>query len=291
MDKTAYPILVAKRILRELSTLSERVHTGFLGVQKQIESIAKEQQAKNKREQCYPPLVRAEVQVPPAIQDKKEASKARNERRERIKVLIEAATFVAILGYALLVYFQWKEMIAATDAATTALEESRKNRQQAEKSLMATIEQFHLDQRAWVGITDISIKNVVSPGHRFVWIGYVQNSGKTPSLNTVMLFKYRTFLKNEPPSFVYDEPTKEPRGKMSLMPSMKISIGGHENLEDTPLTEPQVRAMQEGVTQMYVFGKIEYDDVFKIPHCTHVCAWVDRDLSTTHPCQAYNDAN
>jgi hypothetical protein len=51
-------------------------------------------------------------------------------------------TLVAVVAYAILTYQQWKEMIAATGAATTGVEESRKNRQQSEQSFVQTLGQM-----------------------------------------------------------------------------------------------------------------------------------------------------
>jgi hypothetical protein len=247
----------------------------------------------------------SDPQKPAPIQDAETysdcASEASDEKRNpkrpsstRGEITISILTAAIVATYVASSYFSCRQM----GLTEKALEQSkidnanaiRAQQTIAEKTLGATVEQFRLDQRAWVGVTDISIKSTIVPGRRFVWIGYVQNSGRTASLNTVMQFKYRTFPKGETPRFIYGKLT-EPQGEIALQPSMKISIGGHEDPKDSPLTELQVRAMQEGITRMYIFGRIEYDDIFGFPHHTHVCAWLDSDLATTHPCRIYNDAN
>jgi len=83
MDDTAQFVLIAKRILRELRGLSESVSAGFLGIQKQIESIAEQQQPKEEHQQS-PPILRAELQIPQSI---KVIGKARTQRKHAVNTL------------------------------------------------------------------------------------------------------------------------------------------------------------------------------------------------------------
>jgi hypothetical protein len=281
----------------KLSVLARQILAAIRNIGSALQEQNKKNADANKRaemKQSVIPEVRVDVvHLPPTTETQESAREASKDRTyKRCNVWISGLTFIAVVIYAGLAYEQWRAMANAADAAFDAVHEARQSRQQATRVLDATIEQFRLDQRAWLSVTDISIKNTVTPGKRFVWIGYIQNTGKTPALNAIVLFKSKTFLKGETPKFVYDGTANQLPGRMVLAPSVKISVFGHENLIDLPLTVPQVEAMRAGVTTMYIYGKIEYDDIFKEKRrTTHVCAWLDTDLATTHPCNIYNDAD
>lgn len=184
----------------------------------------------------------------------------------------------------------FSQMMAQTVHQTTAQLQSAKA---AEGAVKAAQNQMRVDQRAWVGVTDISIKNPIVAGQKFVWMGQIENSGKSPALNTKILFYSHTALRGEPSSFIYPNIPSDPEeyGTTVIEPSSKFHIGGYERPDDPVLTEVQVRALQDGTTRMYIYGKIRYQDIFRVWHRTHVCAWVAPDLKETHPCSTYNDAN
>lgn len=193
-------------------------------------------------------------------------------------------------GWSAILNINWlaRSMDWSQKVSKKAMESSE---QQSQKALQASIDQFRRDQRAWVGVTDVSIKDPVLAGHKFVWIGYVANSGKTPSLETKILAYYKTGFGKTPPEFTYP-PLDEPQGVMVIQPGSKFSLNGHERADDPVLTEEQVQALKDGVTRMYIYGTIEYRDVSTSNvHTTHWCVWMGSDLANTHPCDTYNDAN
>jgi hypothetical protein len=119
MDNFRREILVVRqKILGELRSLN----VTLLGVQKQVETVAKEQQAKNEREQSQP-VVRAELQVPPAIHTQNVASDAPNERRDKIKTWIEVATLFAVVAYAIINYHMLCQMRKANKTASDSFDE------------------------------------------------------------------------------------------------------------------------------------------------------------------------
>ena len=67
MDTSTKFILIAKRILRELIALSRAVSTGFLGLQKQVEAIGKQQQSKKTADDNPLPPVVSVLTTPAAI--------------------------------------------------------------------------------------------------------------------------------------------------------------------------------------------------------------------------------
>lgn len=182
-------------------------------------------------------------------------------------------------------------MTNAVKTMQQQVDQIKRSANAAEGAVHATRDQMRLDQRAWVGITEIDIKDPIAVGKPFVWVGYIENSGKTPALAIRMLFRYRTALGTNYPRFTYGATTHRRSAIIVLQPSSKISIGGHATSSDPNLTAAQINALRTGLTRMYIFGEISYEDIFGVRHTTRVCAWVDPDLQNTHPCAAYNDAD
>jgi hypothetical protein len=119
---------------------------------KQTEEIRKTYQA-GETKKSPPPEVTVLNHLPESIEihhNAKDTSDERNYRRASF--FVTALTLGAIVVYADLVNLQYREMISATKAAQQALTEARLNRLQADKAFTATVDQFHLDQRAWVSI-------------------------------------------------------------------------------------------------------------------------------------------
>jgi hypothetical protein len=108
--------LIAKRILREVGVLNQAVRAWFLVIQKQVETVAKEQDAQNERTPTLP-VVRPEINTSPPISTEQEAREARNEKRDKWKVRIEAATFLSVLAYAII---NWNMLCKMTEANKTA---------------------------------------------------------------------------------------------------------------------------------------------------------------------------
>jgi len=136
------------------------------------------------------PNARVELYVPPSVIESYKAQQAKSHGLEKRRFAVEILTFLAIVAYAIIAYYQWSSLREATqaskksaDAATSAARiagdtlksgnESSKNilaemgkqsaamqkaadaaKNQADTStraLNATIAQSRLDQRAWLG--------------------------------------------------------------------------------------------------------------------------------------------
>src|ERR1017187_3360175 len=91
MENPSQFVLIAKRILREFIVLGRVISAGFSGVQKQVETVAKEQQAKNENEKTSP-VMRAILEVPNAEKAQNERTKTEEKWLNRWKTLIETGT-------------------------------------------------------------------------------------------------------------------------------------------------------------------------------------------------------
>ncbi len=193
---------------------------------------------------------------PKSIETHQSAEDTKHERRyKRWTLFVASLTLVAIVGYAVLVYLQYKEMIDATSAAQQAVQESRLNRRLSEKALNATVDQFKVDQRAWVYIMGVTLsKSYSESAEGQITIG-VANSGKTPAINTAVS-EY---------SFGADKPATMKRnpdiGRIVIAPGVKSNT--------MMLAIPRTPAK----STIYVHFVIEYWDVFGNRRTTTFCGY------------------
>jgi hypothetical protein len=129
-------IVLSRKILAEMRGLA----LTLLGVQKQIEAVAKEQQAKNQREQT-PPVMRAILEVPDAEKAQNKGTKTEKKWLNRWKTLIETGTLAAIVAYACINHRQLNEMKRTSDAAKEAAD-----------TAWNALQDSRIIQRPWIGI-------------------------------------------------------------------------------------------------------------------------------------------
>jgi hypothetical protein len=147
----------------------------------------------------------------------------------------------------------------------------------SQQSLQATIDNFHEDQRAWVGIAGnghIST-SIVDGSPLKVHIDF-QNFGKTPAFNERGIAKILTHPNSVPlPSFdTYS--LVEASAPITLMPGVSAGVTIETN---TPSAEGNVIIMDKtmitsidgGAMEVYLYGSQWYDDAFKKPHRTDFC--------------------
>ena len=154
-----------KDLRKALSDLKSALH-------KQTEAIRESQRATNK-EQGPPPAVTVLNNLPSSIEIHHNEKDTRDERNyRRFTWFVTTLTLGAIVIYSVFVFMQLEQMIAATVAAEFSVKEARLARRQADKVFANAVEQFHLDQRAWIGVQLEASSN----GFRVK----MQNTGKTP---------------------------------------------------------------------------------------------------------------
>jgi hypothetical protein len=139
----------------------------------------------DQREQTPPPdvIVQVHQHFPDSIEINQKAKAAQYEWNYKfISVSVAAASVGIIVIYATLVYWQYREMIKATIATKQAVVEAKLNRRQAETAYQASVEQFHVDQRPWIGVVDSRIGHFAYHEDYIVEI-QITNSGKQPALH------------------------------------------------------------------------------------------------------------
>jgi hypothetical protein len=185
---------------------------------------------------------------------------------------------------------QTNRIIAADERLATAMENSVK---EAGKSLDATIDNFHLDQRAWIGpnemlpppFMDGTRRVYMKEGEQVQWGVIITNTGKTPAKNVTQRTSYRSLPATAEFTVRYPGAAQhvgviEPNAKVWAMPPTT------ERLMKT-----QVESYTTGVNKLYFYGTISYEDIFSKEHHTTFCFYLVKDLSGFTNCEIYNEAD
>lgn len=190
-----------------------------------------------------------------------------------------------------------KSSIRIADKTLKDAQESGKEQsERAEKSLNAAIENFRLDQRAWVGIDNLAWdeykdgdKTVcIKEGAPFKVGVHIKNTGKTPaSLSTTRAYVYPTERGKKPilqeNSILSTLPTNS-----TLFPGGRLNIGVTKPIV---YTKEQIELIKNGQYTLYLVGMIVYKDVFGKTHFTKFCNEVSTDLTRFEICTFDNEAN
>jgi len=245
-----------------------------------------------KTQQSTPPEIVSHVHLPESVEIHKNAQDTASDKRYQKKMIwLSSLTLIAIVVYAVLVYLQWREMIAATGAAQQAIVEARRNRLQAEKSLSATIEQFRLEQRAWVGMSAYAISQFNPAG--IVSTITFTNNGKTPAHNV------KAHARIEVTNKVLTGPSKQQieilngppwEQKPDIAPTVGIvlSVGKtpsgqritDENRKIVESLNANFQAVKDQTLHVYYFGIISYEDINQRPHTTNFCVFIGDTTSS-----------
>lgn len=201
--------------------------------------------------------------------------------------LIAAATVVIAAASGL----TWHEMrngstqtdgiIAADQRIATAMENTVG---QANAAFKSTVDQFHLEQRAWVGPTAV-IQPEFKETDSFSISTLIKNTGKTPAVNFRNKYTWMIILKKGTFQASYKDPQGVPSSS-TIFPDgqlMLISV-------PTPLPKEYLNLVVSGKAVLYVYGELIYDDIFNQTHHTHFCTFYDQSFKPG-TCSTYNDVD
>jgi hypothetical protein len=151
---------------------------------------------------------------------------------------------------------------AQQQIAHDALVASQENLQ---KSIRASLQQFRLEQRAWVFVPSIQLDPPVA-GRPILAKLNVANTGKTAA--TITTAKYTIYIvpKAEFRGFPDVSYQPVPMGAL-LTPGIptRVECEGHE------LTQYEVDAIKAGSASLYIYGFFNYEDVTLGKHSTGYC--------------------
>jgi hypothetical protein len=242
-----------------------------------------------------PTEVRCEVRFDQQTVAQNRAEQDRNHRTQNSVRKAAWAAFIAASIYSIIAACQLHEMQKATRATQDAANAAKDGVTVAEKSIGATIDNFHLDQRAWVGVTQFGSSSAtqndapyIEAGKEVRFIARFTNSGKTPAKTTRTDIAFQ-FL----PKGVQLSPTlKEPNPPITAS-TFIVQPGATHFLQTLPtvFSAPQIVAATQGQLVLYVYGTIRYQDVFGKEHSTEFCAFITPSLKSFDGCPSYNDSD
>jgi hypothetical protein len=225
----------------------------------------------------------------------------------QLMVITTAIVAFGTFFYVIVAIFQWSLMKESSYQTglqiNKLLEESRRmadtsaeTAKHAKSALDTTIAHSHLEQRAWVGISNLASatfddgnsKVFVKENHQsklnFVFI----NTGKTPAINVQTNINTQMLKSDKnPPSAIFPDETD--RGTV-LQPGMEIlnSITVPRNRN---ATKKEVDDLINGKVVLHITGSVTYTDIFKRPHWSTFCLQICSDLTAFNWCKAGNETD
>jgi hypothetical protein len=289
MEGAAQQFIVAvKRIQGELRRIVGKLAQLHEDIEKHITTITNA----DRREQRQESPDRIPVNVN-SHEDVKRDQKANENRQYRVQNSLKRATwcaFIAASVYAAIAGFQSCEMRQATEATKEAADAAKQNAstaaaqtELANKSLQATIDNFHLEQRAWVGPLVINAEMVI--GKPLIVAAKFKNTGRTPAINVIPAGFLQPVTEGYAPDFTMKTTGPQTR---TVMPPDGTIILERNGTRGGVMTPAIFDALESGKLKIYIFGKIAYEDVFNCGHWTQYCFVFKPDTKSFLECNTHN---
>jgi hypothetical protein len=217
------------------------------------------------------------------------------------------ATGIAVAAYAVITFLQWRtmnetmcEIRKQTTSAGIAANAAKSAAQTAGDTLIKSIEQFRIDERAWIEIDRIERTQVSSRsnefGAAFRYRLYPRNVGKTAahsiainaarSMQTsITLQSNAGNMEREQDQILLKALPKEARDN----PVPRVLAPGTTSAVPFVMDgqEPQIFSKDEWVS--YLIGRIDYMDEFGVHHWMKFCFYVGEANGTLWNCHEGND--
>jgi len=148
---------------------------------------------------------------------------------------------------------------------------------------------MQIDQRAWLGVTEVAVAPQLREGVMFNPTAYAANSGKTPALNVTQIAGWKKVPAGEQIDCAYEVSTSKPINEGVIQPNAKRELSPAFS---GALSKEVADELTSGRFRFYMFGKITYDDIFRSRHETTFCMRLDTAGNAAFsPFGPYNDAD
>jgi hypothetical protein len=215
----------------------------------------------------------------------------------QLMVYTTAIVAFGTIFYAAVAVFQWQLMkesaVQTAGQVDKLIDQAKRLADTSKTALDATVENFRLEQRAWVGPI-LVLPPEYTEGNKRLYVKEAQpikcgieitNSGKTPAKNV----QYSIIVQAlKPPKVPILKESTGRRDITVLQPNMTLKISYPPI---TGVTKSDIAALSRGQDVLYMYGIIRYDDVFKKTHWTTFCVYLAPDLATFSSCPYYNDTD
>ncbi|MGC9953456.1 MAG: hypothetical protein ABSD21_04155 [Rhizomicrobium sp.] len=142
-----------------------------------------------------------------------------------------------------------------------SVDAGEKTAEAAKASADAVVSQL----RAYIDVT-VEITDINDPGPRKV-TGYIKNTGQTPAYNVVNWMAVTCFTYPPPPTLTFERP-KTIKGEPPKFVTLARDSTLNMFAEFPALSAGDLEEMKAGTKAIYVWGRVDYVDVFGKPRFT-----------------------
>jgi hypothetical protein len=198
--------------------------------------------------QGLPPPSPAMPDQPPANAHQQQTAHESRDGLSRARFIVEILTLGVLVWYTIITNGLWGE---------------------ADQANRLNIKNSHLDQRAWVGVQEIHLPKVPTPREQLKFTIGIHNSGKTPGIRAVPRMAYSLTPLSGIDKFGFEPEIAGtrtfPPGEALYPVYLSIPKGG-------AASEQEVTRILDGALPIYIYGVIDYEDIFGEKHFTRFCA-------------------
>jgi hypothetical protein len=192
---------------------------------------------------------------------------------EAIKLCLEVVTLAVIIVYAFFTYSQWRAMLESNRINRISSEASRSAAMTAKATLESSAQSFKQEQRAYLWASSFNMSNPsVCQDQKGIHICvdvHIVNSGRTPAIG-ILIHRYATFGPDAA------NVVKAMRIPPYTVPSGDM-LGSTGDKWGTAFTdvidEATAKDILDGKTSIYVYGVVQYFDIFNEYHETGFCSF------------------
>ncbi len=161
---------------------------------------------------------------------------------------------------------QNSQLIWQADRIAKAMESSV---DRSKAALDATIESFHLEQRAWVAVNFVDMPLMLDKP-LLAKVTFI-NTGRTPAVRVTQVVGFDAEFKR-----IHELAEPNPkwfRQASIILPGLPATAPAEPRTKNPidVLTQAGIDAINKGQVFIYVWGEIKYFDVFGAPHFTKFC--------------------
>lgn len=173
-------------------------------------------------------------------------NKAATERQStRMMVWLTAVIAISTVIYSIISYFQWTAARRSADIAEQSV---------------------RLGNRAYFGLRTMMLDDPLATNRKTGVKGVFKNAGQTPAFNVVVKSYY----------LFSEQPFKaDPKDQLAASPSQIGLVLPNEDFNYTfvipPLSDIQINKINHGLMKLFLYGFIEYEDVFHEQHTMKFC--------------------
>lgn len=246
------------------------------------------------------------AEIAPSPQYKRDTSTCRPDQTPSWKICLEVlaslcgiALVVITFYYARAAYRQAVASETAANAARDAVcvagrtlnETIRSNQAQETANKLAaktTTDNFHLDQRAWLGASDYTY--TITESGPITSTAIVLNTGKSPARDILCRITGVTKLKTDvlQDSDIVYPPDLPILKQGTIFPNQHFPLTAGGPPMESEKQKVWFENVQSGKWTQYFFGKVRYKDTFGRDHWTHFCTQFVPATKSGTPCRIYN---